>query len=510
MTAALLLLALSAVLALMLTPLVRTFARSRGWLDQPDGRRKTHRAPVPRLGGVAVFAAFVGSGLVLVAGGLPGGGDELLAAYVPLVLAAAAVLLVGIWDDVRGVSPWVKLLVQTASAAYLYAHGYRIDKISNPFGGETVSLGALALPLTLLWFVGMSNAFNLIDGLDGLAAGIGLFSTLTLFVAAAVNERADVVLLSAALGGALLGFLRYNFSPASIFLGDSGALFVGFALAAFAIRGSMKSSAAIAVAAPLLALAVPILDATIAVTRRFLSGQSVFAPDGNHIHHRLLRKGLKPQSAVLTLYGAAALFGALSLLTMTERSQVIGIVVIAFSLVTWIGLQQLGYAEFGELQRVLRQGLLSHERQSIGHHVWLGVLPERLEAAPDLEALRALLAETATRLGFDGLVLWREPCGDRRGTPAWISWRHEPRALPPPVPSAEPRAEWTLPLRVSGETLATLVLSGPLAQPPFEAARLFEALTLGLGPRLLRLAEDEIPARVGPRASEGQPAAPRG
>lgn len=510
MTAALLLLALSAVLSLLLTPLVRTFARARGWLDQPDGRRKTHRAPVPRLGGVAVFGAFVGAGLVLLAGGLPGGNDELLAAYLPLVSGAAAVLLVGVWDDVRGVSPWAKLLVQSAAAAYLYLHGYRIDAVSNPFGGETVSLGALALPLTLLWFVGMSNAFNLIDGLDGLAAGIGLFSTLTLFVAAAVNERAEVVLLSAALGGALLGFLRYNFSPASIFLGDSGALFVGFALAAIAIRGSMKSSAAIAVAAPLLALAVPILDASIAVARRFLSGQSLFAPDGDHIHHRLLRKGLTPQGAVLTLYGAAALFGALSLLTMTDRSQVIGIVVIAFSVVTWIGLQQLGYAEFGELQRVLRQGLLSHERQSIGNHVWLGALPERFEQARDLDELRALLAETATRLGFDALTLWREPCGDRRGTPPWIAWRAAPRALPPPVPAVEPRAEWTLPLRVAGDTRATLVLSGPLAQPAFEAARLRDALAQGLAPRLARLDDEARPEPVEAQPHDGRPAASRG
>lgn len=504
MTAALLLLALSAVLALALTPLVRTFARGRGWLDLPDGRRKTHRAPVPRLGGVAVFLSFVGAGAVLLAGGLPGG-DDLLAAYVPLVIASAAVLLVGVWDDVRGASPWAKLLVQTAAALYLFAHGYRVDAISNPFGGETVSLGVLALPLTLLWFVGMSNAFNLIDGLDGLAAGIGLFSTVTLFVAAAVNERTEVVLLSAALGGALLGFLRYNFAPASIFLGDSGALFVGFALAAFAIRGSMKSSAAIAVAAPLLALAVPILDATIAVARRFLSGQSVFAPDGDHIHHRLLRKGLTPARVVLTLYGAAALFGALSLLTMTERGQVIGIVVIAFSVVTWIGLHQLGYAEFGELQRVLRQGLLSHERQSIGNNVWLGALPERFEQAGGLDDLRALLAETATRLGFDAFTLWREPCVDRRGAAPWLDWRVEPRALPS-VRAAEPRVEWTLPLVAQGESVATLVLVGPLAQPPFETARLLEALVSGLAPRLAALADDG-PALDLPQ--HGRPAAPR-
>ena len=508
MIAALLLLALAAAISLVLTPQVRTFARARGFMDHPDGGRKTHLAPVPRLGGVAVFGAFMlASGLLLASGAAPWEGRDVFTAYVHLVLAAAAVLLVGVWDDIRGVPPVAKLVVQTGAAAWLFLHGYRIDNLSNPFGGATISLGVLALPLTLLWFVGMSNAFNLIDGLDGLAAGIGLFSTVTLFVSAAVNERWEVVLLSAALGGALLGFLRYNFSPASIFLGDSGALFVGFALAAFAIRGSMKSSAAIAVAAPLLALAVPILDAAIAVTRRFLSGHSVFEADGNHIHHRLLRKGLTPQRVVLTLYGAAAVFGALSLLTMTERSQIIGIVVIAFSVVTWIGIQQLGYAEFGELQRVLRQGLLSHERQGIGNNVWLGVLGERFAAAPDLEAVRALVAETAARLGFDRFTLWRERRGDGRGSEPWLAWRSDAQA-PPRPPGGEPRAEWTLPLVAAGETVGTLVLCGPLAQPPFEATRLVEALAGGLAPRLRRLRDET--RSVGATLRHGRTAAHRG
>lgn len=480
MSAALLLLLLAAAVSLVLTPLVRTFARARGWMDEPDGQRKTHRAPVPRIGGLAVFAAFVlSTGTLLASGAVPG---DVLGSFIHLVLASAAVMLIGLVDDVIGVRPVAKLAVQTAAAAYLFAHGYRVDNLSNPFGGESLSLGLLALPVTLLWFVGMSNAFNLIDGLDGLAAGIGFFSTITLFIAAVVNERWEVVLLSAALGGALLGFLRYNFSPASIFLGDSGALFVGFALAAFAIRGWMKSSAAIAVAAPLLALAIPILDATIAVARRLLSGQSVFAADGDHIHHRLLRKGLTPQRVVVILYGAAALFGALSLLTMTERSQVIGMVVIASSVMTWIGIQQLGYAEFGELPRLLRQGL-HREAPSAAHDAWLSQLGARFGAAVDWTGVQALLTETAQRLGFSGWTLTLPRVGVEA---AWVS----SDAL---TATSSARDEWTLPLHAHGEPAGTLVLRRRLAQPAFEVARLSAALEIGLCQCVERLARSGAP-----------------
>lgn len=469
MSAALLLLLLAAAVSLVLTPLVRTLARARGWMDEPDGQRKLHRAPVPRIGGVAVFAAFVlSTGTVLAFGGVSG---DVRGSFVPLVLSCAAVMLIGLIDDVIGVRPLAKLVVQTGAAAYLFAHGYRIDNVSNPFGGESVSLGVLALPVTLLWFVGMSNAFNLIDGLDGLAAGIGFFSTITLFIAAVVNERWEVVLLSAALGGALLGFLRYNFSPASIFLGDSGALFVGFALAAFAIRGWMKSSAAIAVAAPLLALAIPILDATIAVARRLLAGQSVFTADGDHIHHRLLRKGLTPQRVVVILYGAAALFGALSLLTMTERSQVIGMVVMASSVMTWIGIQQLGYAEFGELPRLLRQGLWREGSPATAHDAWLARLGERFASAADWADVQTLLTEIAQRLGFSAWTLMLPSAGVE------ATW-YLPDAQDEP-PSA--RDEWTLPLHAAGAPAGTLVLRRRLAQPAFDVPRLLAALELGLG-----------------------------
>jgi UDP-GlcNAc:undecaprenyl-phosphate/decaprenyl-phosphate GlcNAc-1-phosphate transferase len=493
-SATLLVLLLAALTALTLTPLTRNFARTRGWMDRPDGGRKRHLAPVPRIGGVAVFGSFLLTISVLLVlepqGFLPG--TSLASACIPVLLGGAAVMLIGLLDDIRGVPPWAKLLVQALAALYLYYCGFRIDAVSNPIGGQTVSLGVFALPLTVIWFVGMSNAFNLIDGLDGLAAGIGLFSTTTLFIAAVVNERWEIVLLSAALGGALLGFLRYNFNPASIFLGDSGSLFVGFALAAFAIRGSMKSSAAIAVAAPLLALAVPIADALIAVLRRAIAGRRLFEADGDHIHHRMVRLGFTPRGAVITLYGFAALFGALSLLTMTGRSQVIGVVVIASSVVTWIGIQQLGYGEFGELQRLLSRGLLN-ERQAIGNNVYVKGLKQSFAEAETLEALWRVLGQAGQRLGFESFELQLEPqaARDLRGhaqPDGFPIWRASTTAT-----GAASTACWTIPLTIEGRPLGRLVLTRDLCQPTgCDGAYVVEAVSLGFVARLASLLDDHV------------------
>jgi len=474
-------LVVSATAAFLLTPAVRNFARQRGWVDHPDGRRKLHLNPVPRLGGVAVFAAFaLACGLLVILERM----DVIAArispsAYLHLLAACLAVAGVGVIDDIADVRPLAKLIVQALAAVYLYFNGYQVTGLSNPFTGDSMDLGVLSAPLTVVWFVGMSNAFNLIDGLDGLAAGVGLFSTTTLFIACAINQRWEIAIIAAALGGALLGFLRYNFNPASVFLGDSGALFVGFALAAIAVRGSMKSSAAIAVAAPVLALAIPILDASIAVFRRFVRGDDLFRADGDHIHHRLLRMGLTPRRVVILLYGVAAAFGALSLLTMTSRSQIVGLVVIATSVITWIGVQQLGYAEFAEIQRAFRFGLVN-ERRAVGNNVYLMALAERFTKASDLDQLWAVVIEFAQRLQFDGAEL--------RSGGTLLASGH-PRVLREWVVNdigrTEPSAVWTVPLGGDNEGLATLILMRSLRSPSqFESSHLLNALNLGLAPQL--------------------------
>jgi UDP-GlcNAc:undecaprenyl-phosphate GlcNAc-1-phosphate transferase len=310
--------------ALALTPVVRRLAHAGALLDHPDGQRKLHDRPLPRLGGVAVYFAFA-LAFAAMAFLVPRSAWELGAGggYAHLVAAGGVVMLVGLLDDLRGASPAAKLAVQMAAAAYLWTAGYRMDIVTNPFG-EPITLGALSLPVTVLWFVGLSNAFNLVDGLDGLAAGLALIATTSLFAASLLNDRWGAALLILALAGALLGFLRYNWPPATIFLGDSGALFVGFVLAGFAIRSNMKSSTVIAVTAPILALALPILDASLAVARRVANGHNVFRADREHLHHRLLRLGLPPRHAVLALCLVGGLFGSLSLLSLTTSAQAVG------------------------------------------------------------------------------------------------------------------------------------------------------------------------------------------
>ena len=470
----------------MATPLLRRYAHTRGWIDRPDGGRKQHPGPVPRVGGVAVFAAFACTCAALAVA--PGIQPTVLASLrftsFHVLVAGAAVLGVGLIDDGRGVRPASKLGVQIVAAGYLYWSGFRIVSISDPLGGGAIDLGALSLPLTLLWLVGVSNAFNLVDGLDGLATGIALCATATLFVAASANGRFEIALLAAALGGALLGFLRYNFSPASIFLGDSGALFVGFALAAFAVRGNMKSSTAIAIAAPLLALAVPLLDTVAALVRRVLQGKPVFQADADHIHHHLLRRGLSPVRVAIILYAAAAGFGVLSLLAAAEggRGGGIGLAVFVTSAVVWVGVQQVGY------DRMARWfGLPGHQPPSLLHAEGLRI---GLEAADSFDELWRRLTRAAFQLGFERLDLAASPWTEQRirsltvelpaGFPTWQ--RHTPATARAATQS------WTIPLSRNGADLGALVLHGPLATSGAVSSQpTAEAIAVGLSRSLHRL-----------------------
>jgi UDP-GlcNAc:undecaprenyl-phosphate GlcNAc-1-phosphate transferase len=482
---------LASLFALWLTPPVRDLALRLGLVDRPDGRRKRHPAPVPRLGGLSVYLAFVSTLLLWhflnrgAAGQALTTGTEL-----PLVAAATAVMLVGLVDDLLGVPPAAKLLVQAGAGGYLYAYGFRIELLSNPFG-EILTLGPLSLPLTLLWFVGLSNALNLIDGLDGLAAGIGLFAVSASLMAALVNDRWEIALLSAALGGALLGFLRYNLTPASVFLGDCGSLFLGFVLAALAVRGSMKSSTAIAVFAPLLALAIPILDTTLAMVRRVGRGRGIFEADTEHIHHRMVRRGLTPRRAVFVLYGVGALFGVLSLLTVAGNAQVVGMVVIVFSVVTWFGLQRLGDVELLDVQRRLQ----GEAGPSFLETAALLEVRQRLDEAASLDDLRAGLKRAAEALDLLEVEV-RTP----RQT---LTVQGPQRQGPGREARSGGRAEWwawTMSLAdVSGDLGEVTVRGlGGAASTPADAVRFFPALSGELA-RALRRLLPERPAAASER-----------
>lgn len=305
---------ISFVASLVLTPSVRQWATNRGVVDEPGGRR-VHRKVTPRLGGVSVILSFflpLALFALLETGAMQGFmGQPLL--VIGLVLGSLVVGVVGAIDDVRGLGPWPKLAAQAVAATIAYAFGYRIDVVNVPLLGD-LTMGVCGPLVTILWFLAITNAINLIDGLDGLAAGIALFAALCNFVIADMNGSMVVMLLSGSLVGSLLGFLRYNFNPATIFLGDAGSMFLGFALAATSVAGATtKSSTAIAILAPIIALGIPIIDTLLAMVRRTLARQSIFAADRGHIHHRLLDLGMTHRRVVLVLYMSSILLALAAL-----------------------------------------------------------------------------------------------------------------------------------------------------------------------------------------------------
>ncbi len=288
----------AAAVSLLATPLARRLAIRLGILDRPEAR-KIHREAMPLLGGLAVAAGFAAGCLLAAAlAGSHGAPDTPM-----LGLAVGALLMVGlgVYDDARGADARLKLSVQAVAALVVIASGSRIGILTNPFGG-TWDLGVLSVPVTLLWIIGITNAMNLIDGLDGLAAGIGAIVAATLFVAWMPDSTSFVPLAAIALAGAATGFLRWNFPPARIFLGDTGSLLLGFVIAVLGMQGSLKGTTALALVVPIIALGIPVADTALAILRRGRERRHLFQADREHLHHRLVRIGLTQRQAVLVLY----------------------------------------------------------------------------------------------------------------------------------------------------------------------------------------------------------------
>jgi UDP-GlcNAc:undecaprenyl-phosphate GlcNAc-1-phosphate transferase len=358
--------ALAAAIAFVLTPHVGALALRLGAIDEPGGRR-IHQGRVPRLGGIGVFAAFLSALAV-------GWGFDLLGIDVffsdgagwSWVLGGATVVAgVGAVDDLRKVGPAAKLLFQLVAGLTVLLGGHGIAAVTNPFSGGVLSLGWLSAPITLLWVVGVTNAFNLIDGLDGLAAGVALIASSTLFMVSVMSGRVDVALLSATLAGSLAGFLYYNFNPASIFLGDSGALLLGYMLSVLSIHSAHKGATAVVIFVPILALGLPIMDILLSMLRRllgalhiaqvdaerneyrFLFGRSasVFRADRNHIHHRLMRLGFTQRNVVLLLYAISVVLGLLAFLSVVLHESSTAALVAIVAGAAYVGIRKLGYQE---------------------------------------------------------------------------------------------------------------------------------------------------------------------
>ncbi|MZQ96455.1 MAG: undecaprenyl/decaprenyl-phosphate alpha-N-acetylglucosaminyl 1-phosphate transferase [Acidaminobacter sp.] len=293
---------MSVMISYLMTPVAIRVAHAVGAIDVPKDERRVHSKPIPRLGGLAIFIAFMATYLAF---NSMSGIKEM-----GLVAGALIIVVTGVFDDMKPISAKLKLAAQIAAALVLFFSGTRIDFLTNYFGAsEMIYVGMLSLPITIFWIVGITNTVNLIDGLDGLAAGISIIAASSLAYVAIVNGRVETALVTVLIVGSCLGFLPYNFNPAKIFMGDTGSLFLGFMLAATSIDGSIKGATFLVFAAPILALGLPIFDTTFAILRRFLSGRPIMEADKGHLHHRLLSLGYHQRTVVLAMYFISVLLG---------------------------------------------------------------------------------------------------------------------------------------------------------------------------------------------------------
>ncbi|MCU1286857.1 MAG: hypothetical protein JWO13_3207 [Acidobacteriales bacterium] len=396
---------------------VRNIAVRRNWIREGDRRRQVQTAGIPRLGGVGLFTAFNVSLALLVAGYYLIGRNPiyLTGTLRQFWMPAVLIFLLGLADDIFDIPVWVKFAVQTAAAMMMFGVGLKVNPLI--FGTYPFST-AVSLVLTILWVVGITNAFNLIDGLDGLAAGSALFSTMAVFVVALISGNRPMAMITVGLTGAILGFLRFNFNPATIFLGDSGSLFVGFMMSAISLAGSQKSPTLVAVAIPMVACGLPILDTFVAIGRRFLSGKPIFGADRDHIHHKLLNKGMTHRQAVIVLYGISALFAFMSLFLLYPGAGPGGVVLAVLGIGAWLGFQQLDYREITELKRLARRTI--DQKRVIANNLAVQYAAEHLPQAQSMDEVFELLAGMFHDNDFDGFELnaggqnrtWRKPDTD--------------------------------------------------------------------------------------------------
>jgi len=384
---------ISLAVALAMVPLVRAAAIRCGALDHALTSRKIHGRPVPRLGGIAIVAAFYAPIIGLYF--LDTSVGRLLWSQpqraLALILGGLAMAALGTFDDIRGSGARTKFAVQVLIAALMWWADFRADTIATPFG--TFDLGILGFPVTVLWIVGITNALNLIDGLDGLASGIALAATGTILWLSLSNHRPLMALFMVSLAGALLGFLRYNFHPASIFMGDSGSLFVGFILATTALETHEKSTTAVALLVPIVALGLPIGDTLLAMTRRAVRGQPVFASDRGHIHHRLMARGLSHRATVLALYGIAIVLAGVAVALFhsdAEQTLAYGGALVAIAAML---LFSAGYVRFDQTRK-----LLSDRKNNLAMRAAVRQAGEQLRHASEPDAIWNVVREALPAL----------------------------------------------------------------------------------------------------------------
>ncbi len=475
--------AIAAVASVLLTPVARRIAIRIGAVGRPGGRN-IHARSIPRLGGTALAAGWCVA--ILLFRHLPSHGSVALAdsgiRLWGIVVGALGLCALGAVDDVRGLRAYHKLIGQIILAIVAFACGLRIDAVSLPLF-PSLSMGVFALPVTVLWIVGVTNAVNLIDGLDGLAAGVGFFASATYFVVALVGGNPFVALMSAALMGVLAGFLVFNFNPARIFMGDSGSYFIGFLLATLPIatERQQKASTAVSLLVPMLALGLPIFDTLLTMARRFLERRSMFSPDRGHIHHRLLDLGLTHRRAVVLLYGVCVVYAASAIAVSLGRILHTGIALVSVSIVG-VGLVRFaGYFEVLHVAR--RQRARLYDPRAVGLRYAVPEYLATLATARTEGEVMDLLEHATTRLDFERIELLKDGATRRQFGPKDGSEREVVRATYPlgrddqaraslrfswsaSEPEVPPQVAILLQLIVDGAANALVRVGSPLAPGP--------------------------------------------
>lgn len=428
-------LALATSLSLALTPLIARSAGALSLFDSPDGSRRMHLVPIPRLGGIAVYLVlaavasllFVRTTPIFVTNGPIG--DAQIRLMMGVFLGSALLFIVGLVDDLRGLSPITKSVAQVIAAGIVYYFGFRIDSIALGYG-EGVAVGFLEIPLIFLWIVGLTNAYNFIDGLNGLAAGVAVVAASTIVIVSLALGNFFVLLPAVALAGAMLGFLPYNFPKAKTFLGDSGSLSIGFLLAVLSVLGSKNDAGAVLAIIPILAVSLPIMDATLAILRRWLRKVPLSGADARHIHHRLLALGMSPRRTTMILWllsiGMAG-FGLLIALTapfVAASIAILGIVGLAVMLI--YGTNVLAYHELTVAGEVIMSAP-SRARRVISDQIMAMDLISQIQTADKVPEIAGILSDAAAQFGFLGMQLTGDDVlGDRmaeRVLPAHWAWK---------------------------------------------------------------------------------------
>jgi UDP-GlcNAc:undecaprenyl-phosphate/decaprenyl-phosphate GlcNAc-1-phosphate transferase len=395
---------LGAAVAWFVTPLVIRFSRKLGAIDHP-ANRKIHRREVPLLGGISIFVAMWCPLVFLIFyhNDVTARLHEQRVDLILIFISSILMLGVGILDDVRGLNAYQKLAVQLPLAIVFVIFGPNFNQVNLPFIGA-VELGGFSRIISVLWIIGVTNALNLIDGIDGLATGVAFFVAITNAFIAITHGNAILAVVMCSMAGACLGFLRYNFNPARIFLGDTGSLFLGVTLAISSIVTNFKGTVASSMLIPLCVLGYPVIDTLLSMLRRLLRGKSMFSGDAGHIHHRLLQKGLGHRRAAVVLYGICLLFSLIAMAAVMKNNTAVAIGLFLLMVVLAAGFRFLGYSKYFVIQSVLQERtkyrIVFHYSQFIMGK--LGLADEEVEVMTLLKTSAQELQLPRVELQFNG------------------------------------------------------------------------------------------------------------